>query len=378
MQSRNKLAYLCALTLLFSYAEMILPRIIPFFRLGLANTVILLALELDPLSFILLSILKATAASLTAGTLFSPFYIISLLQSLLSALLMKVLYKVFSKIAVSIYGISLAGSELSAFIQIFLAAMYLGKGTYSLLGPMLIFNILSGLLTAFFCEKSGIKESLKNFDEISFQSAAAEEKGAADFDASAEDKAAANFDAGAGNNEAGEESEDKAPAKKVKVKVPKILAAIFIIMLSISLFFIKNLIVLAAALLLSFTAQKLSKRKIYILPHLSLWLFIFFSILFIPNGKVIFKIWNISLTQDALIMGIQKALTLSSVSALSQCAVSLKPGKETLLGQSLGYYKIMNDRFRTSKGSIIQRIKYSLCLNLFEHIQENQNDKESL
>ena len=341
MQSRNKLAYLCALTLLFSYAEMILPRIIPFFRLGLANTVILLALELDPLSFILLSILKATAASLTAGTLFSPFYIISLLQSLLSALLMKVLYKVISKKAVSIYGISLAGSELSAFIQIFLAALYLGKGTYSLLGPMLIFNILSGLLTAFFCEKSGIKESLKDFDEISFQTAG------------------------------------KA-AKKGKVKVPKILAAIFIITLSISLFFIKNLIVLTAALLLSFTAQKLSKRKIYLLPHLSLWLFIFFSILFIPNGKVIFKIWNISLTQDALIMGIQKALTLSSVSALSQCAVSLKPGKETLLGQSLGYYKIMNDRFRTSTGSIIQRIKYSLCINLFEQIQENQNDKESL
>ncbi|MCR5284314.1 MAG: Gx transporter family protein [Treponema sp.] len=349
MQSRNKLAYLCALTLLFSYAEMILPRIIPFFRLGLANTVILLALELDPLSLILLSILKATAASLTAGTLFSPFYIISLLQSLLSALLMKVLYKVFSKKAISIYGISLAGSELSAFIQIFLAALYLGKGTYSLLGPMLIFNILSGLLTAFFCEKSGIKESLKNFDEISFQTAA-------NFNAAAEEKA----------------------TKNIKVKVPKILAAIFIITLSISLFFIKNLIVLAAALLLSLTAQKLSKRNIYILPHLSLWLFIFFSILFIPNGKVIFKIWNISLTQDALIMGIQKALTLSSVSALSQCAVSLKPGKETLLGQSLGYYKIMNDRFRTSKGSIIQRIKYSLCINLFEHIQENQNDKESL
>ena len=363
MQSRNKLAYLCALTLLFSYAEMILPRIIPFFRLGLANTVILLALELDPLSFILLSILKATAASLIAGTFFSPFYIISLLQSLLSALLMKVLYEVISKKAVSIYGISLAGSELSAFIQIFLAALYLGKGTFSLLGPMLIFNILSGLLTAFFCEKSGIKESLKNFDEISFQTAA-EEKGAADFAAAAEDKATA--------------AKDKAPAKNGKVKVPKILAAIFIISLSISLFFIKNLIVLTAALLLSLTAQKLSKRKIYLLPHLSLWLFIFFSILFIPNGKVIFKIWNISLTQDALIMGIQKALTLSSVSALSQCAVSLKPGKETLLGQSLGYYKIMNDRFRTSTGSIIQRIKYSLCINLFEQIQENQNDKESL
>ena len=81
--SKNTLAYLWALTLLFSYAEMVLPRLVPFFRLGLANTVILLALDINFSSFIILSILKATAASLMGGTLFSPFFLISLLQSVL-------------------------------------------------------------------------------------------------------------------------------------------------------------------------------------------------------------------------------------------------------------------------------------------------------
>ena len=111
MRSRNKnlLAYLCALTLLFSYVEMILPRVFPFFRLGLANAVILLALDLRFDSFLILAVLKALAASLMGGTLFSPFFLISLVQSVTSALVMKILYKLISKKIISIYGISVVG-----------------------------------------------------------------------------------------------------------------------------------------------------------------------------------------------------------------------------------------------------------------------------
>ena len=167
LQNKNELAYLCALTLLFSYAELILPRILPFFRLGLANTVILIALDLNFTSYLLLSILKATAASLTGGTLFSPFFMISLLQSLASALVMRLLYKVISKKLISLYGISVAGSAVSAFIQILFTSLYIGAGTFALLGPMLIFNTISGILTAFFCEKSGIKESYNYIEENS-------------------------------------------------------------------------------------------------------------------------------------------------------------------------------------------------------------------
>lgn len=140
IQSRNKsLAYLNAITLLLSYVEMILPRFVPFFRLGLANSVILLALDLDFGPFLILAVLKAAAASLMGGTLFSPFFLISLFQSVVSALVMRLLYKLISKKAVSIYGISIAGSAISAVIQIGLASLYIGNRTFSLLGPMLIF-----------------------------------------------------------------------------------------------------------------------------------------------------------------------------------------------------------------------------------------------
>ena len=339
MQSRNKasLAYLCALTLLFSYAEMILPRVVPFFRLGLANTVILLALDINFGSFVILSILKATAASLIGGTLFSPFFLISLVQSLVSALIMRFMYKFISKKTISLYGISVVGSAVSAAVQIILASLYIGKGTFALLGPMLIFNTVSGIVTAFFSEKLGIKESINqienDFQKLEMQSSVSESK-------------------------------DNSYRPLVQL-----FFALVLIAASVSIFFIKNLIVLSIAFIVSLIAQKLSKRKIFILPHISLWLFVFISALFIPNGKVLFKFWNISVTQGALLLAAQKSLTLSTVSALSQCAVSLKPGKNTLLGQSLEYFRIMSNRFRKGEGSIVKKITYAL--NIFSSDEQS-------
>ena len=339
MPSRNKasLAYLCALTLLFSYAEMILPRVVPFFRLGLANTVILLALDINFGSFVILSILKATAASLIGGTLFSPFFLISLVQSLVSALIMRFMYKFISKKAISLYGISVVGSAVSATVQIILASLYIGKGTFALLGPMLIFNTVSGIVTAFFSEKLGIKESINQIEndsqKLEMQSSVSESK-------------------------------DNSYRPLVQL-----FFALVLIAASVSIFFIKNLIVLGIAFIVSLIAQKLSKRKIFILPHISLWLFVFISALFIPNGKVLFKFWNISVTQGALLLAAQKSLTLSTVNALSQCAVSLKPGKNTLLGQSLEYFRIMSNRFRKSEGSIVKKITYAL--NIFSSDEQS-------
>ena len=339
MRLRNKsLAYLCSLTLLFSYAEMILPRILPFFRLGFANTVILIALDIDFGSFVLLSILKAVAASLMGGTLFSPFFLISLAQSLLSALVMRLLYKLISKKLLSLYGISIAGSAVSALVQIGLASLYLGAGTFSLLGPMLIFNTISGCITAFFCEKLNIKENL-NCIKLP---------------------------------EAPEEKE--APARSRPAL--QIILTIILLAISAELFFIKNLYVLAASFILSLIAQSLCKRKIYIIPHISLWLFIFISMIFVPNGEVIFEYWIISITKGALLIALQKALVLSTVSALSQCATCLNPGRNTLLGLSFEYYSLMIKRFSEKDGSIINKIIYSLNINADSQVSPDKQTSQ--
>ena len=102
--------------------------------------------------------------------------------------------------------------------------------------------------------------------------------------------------------------------------------------------------------------------------------------IFVPNGEVLFKFWIISITKGSLSLALQKALILSTVSALSQCAVCLKPGRNTLLGLSFEYYRLMINRFAEKDGSIINKIIYTLNINSKDsvspekQIQQNQTD----
>ncbi|MCI5519836.1 MAG: Gx transporter family protein [Treponema sp.] len=316
-QNKNKIAYLGALTLLFSYAEMLLPRFTPFFRIGLGNIAILLAFDLNPLSFMLLTLIKAFASSLMAGTLFSPFFLISLGQSFFSGMMMYLLARLNRKCKnklFSLYGISILGSAVSALIQIFLSTLYLGKGTYSLLGPMLLFSLFSGIITAFFSLILHIPEQAPNLIR----------------------------------------------KENVEKKQPVLLLALLILSASAAIFMIKNLIILSLALILALILQLISGRKIYIFPHISLWIFVVISTLFIPNGEVLIKIGTFSITKGSLIMGITKALKLSIVSALSQCAASLKPRGDRPLALVLAYFTALSNLFRSSQGNFIQKFKTTL------------------
>lgn len=316
-QNKNKIAYLGALTLLFSYAEMLLPRFTPFFRIGLGNIAILLAFNLNPLSFMLLTLIKAFASSLMAGTLFSPFFLISLGQSFFSGMMMYLLARLNRKCKnklFSLYGISILGSAVSALIQIFLSTLYLGKGTYSLLGPMLLFSLFSGIITAFFSLILHIPEQAPNLIR----------------------------------------------KESVEKKQPVLLLALLILSASAAIFMIKNLIILSLALILALILQLISGRKIYIFPHISLWIFVVISTLFIPNGEVLIKIGTFSITKGSLIIGITKALKLSIVSALSQCAASLKPRGDRPLALVLAYFTALSNLFRSSQGNFIQKLKTTL------------------
>ena len=332
MHSQNKIARLCALTLLFSYAEMLLPRIVPFFRLGLSNAVILMAFDLTLPSFFLLCALKAVTSSLMAGTLFSPFFIISISQSVLSGIFMYALFygnSLFSKKVFSRYGISVLGSALSGLIQITLSSLYLGHGTWKLLGPILIFNTISGLVTAFLAEYLMDDNSAEEL-----------------YPSSEADSASENASA--------------ICEKSGRLSPSGIIFLAMIFSASVSVFFIKKLFILGGFFILSLIMQKICGRKIMILPHLFLWLFIFISSVLVPNGKVLFKVSFLSLTEGALLLSLQKSLILSTVSALSQCATAVKLPENTLLGQSLAAYRKLLENFRSFKGNIFQRLKETL------------------
>lgn len=313
LQNRNRIAYLGALTLLFSYAEMLLPRFVPFFRLGLGNIAILLAFDLSFPSFFLLTIIKSVTASMMAGTLVSPFFLISIAQSVGSGIVMYGLFRIKGK-WLSIYGISMVGSAISAVVQLFLSTLYLGKETLALAAPMLFFSVAAAIVTAFLSQALKIPADSPSF------SATLQE----------------------GNS------------KKALFLVVVILIA------AITCFMINNLYILAAALILAFIFQKLSGRKIMLMPHISIWIFVMIVSLLTPSGKILYKIEKFSLTQGALTTGLAKSLKLSIAAALSQCAASLRPSSESLIGLTLSYYRGLLDNFRNQEGNFVKKLQATL------------------
>ena len=321
-QNKKRIAYLSALTLLFSYAELFLPRFLPFFRLGLGNVAVLLSFSLDPLSFILLTVIKAVASCLMSGTLFSPFFLISFVQSVISGLFMYGIVKLFRGRLISIYGVSMLGSACSAVIQIWLSSLYLGEGTNALLGPMILFSLLSGIVTAFLSQILHIPEEVP---ELIKQ----------------------------------EKPETSAELEK-KQKTKTICMILAILAASVVIMMLKNIYVLLAALALSFAAQILSKRKIKIMPHISIWLFVIISTLMMPQGEVLYSLAGWNITNGALLSGIEKAIKLSALSALSQCLASVRPTGNGILSLSLSYFGGLCKILNGSEGNLLKRTRSAL------------------
>ena len=278
----EKISYFTALSLIFSYAELFIPRIIPFLKFGLSNIVILSAFSLNFSSFFILTILKSVCSSIFSGTIFTPFFLISLAQSVLSGI-----------------------------IQTFLVSLYLGKEIFSLMGIILIFNLISGISTAF----------LKNFFKIP----------------------------------------DKIPhlAERSRKKISKKNAAIIFLFIvsAFSIFFFENLYVLIVITFVCVIFQICSGRKFKILPHILLWIFIIFTSLLSVNGKMLFSIGNFSITEGALLSGIKKSLKLSAITALSQASVKIDISLPGIPGDAFEYFKILLQKFNLHEGNLIQKIK---------------------
>ncbi len=348
---RHEIARLAALTLIFSYAELMLPRVIPFFRLGLGNAALLmgLALDLSFPAFMLLSVVKAVASNLMAGTLFSPFFLVSLAQSFTSALIMFGLWRVSraghagregdGRRLFSLYGISVCGAAVSALVQIALSSLYLGQVTWALLGPMLLFNLMSGFITAWIAEILGDS----------------------DIGGGSLPLACTSLLATPSNGGHPRNAPDTAGSHPLP-RIRNILCLALILAAAASVFFIKNTAVLCVILLFSFLAQKISGRKIFLLPHLSLWVFVLITSVFVPNGRVLFSFAGFSFTEGAALSALQKALRLSIVSALSQTAATIKldTSPDSLLALTLAYYSAMSDTFRNTPGSVITKIKAAI------------------
>lgn len=327
----EKMAFLTALSLFLSYAEMLLPRFTPFFKLGLTNIIILGTLDLSFPYFLVLIIVKTVTGGIFNGTLFSPFFLISIVQAFVSGISMFFLNKlnvICRQKFCSLYGISIFGAAISSFIQILLCSFYVGKSTFALLAPMLVFSILSGFVTAFLCLQLNLQKIVEN-NQIKISHSAMIK----------------------------EESSENLQKHR------SLFFSVIILVLCVTTFFLKNIYVSLLFMTAAFIIQTVCRRKIKIIIYVWLWLFVILFSLFVPNGKVLLKIRNFSVTQGALISGIVKAAKLSAAASFSQSVTvtSLSTGKTGFLSLVINYFTIIIERFKTSQGNVFQRIKNTVC-----------------
>jgi len=145
------LAFLGGLSLFLSTIEYVFPKPVPFFRLGLANIPILLALGvLSPGELFLLGLLKILGQGLVNGTLASYVFLFSLGGTAASMLAMYGYYRLFSK-HTSYLGISLIGALASNLVQVWLSLQFIfGRSAWIIVPYFLGMGGATGMVMGIF------------------------------------------------------------------------------------------------------------------------------------------------------------------------------------------------------------------------------------
>ena len=309
----DRIAYLSAVALLFSYAELFLPRVVPFLRLGISNAALLWGLSLPFRPFLLLCLTKSLASCLVSGTLFSPFLIVSVLQTFASGILMFIMDKIPKKL-LSVYGISMLGAVASAVVQILLCSAYLGRGVFSLLGAMVLFSLFSGIVTA------GISRffSVPDPKPISVSPQTRRSRAKPIFQASA------------------------------------------VVSCAVLVFLIDDLRILLILSFITVIFQAISGRRLMVAPYLGIWIFVLATAFFTPNGRILFSLGAVRLTLGALLLCVKKALCLTACAALSQTATAIRADFSSLLGKTFAYFSGISAAFKAGGGNAVSRLRYAL------------------
>jgi heptaprenyl diphosphate synthase len=168
----NVLAVLAAVAMFFSTLEYLIPKPVPFFRVGLANLPILLVIRFfRPRDVLKLTLLKVLGQGLINGTLASYVFLFSVFGSFASSLVMIGLTSLGRRL-VSLIGVSTAGAVASNVVQVTLSVLFIfGPSSWVIAPPFLILGtaagIVVGIIAERFCRSSRWIERLRtDYGEI--------------------------------------------------------------------------------------------------------------------------------------------------------------------------------------------------------------------
>lgn len=333
-ERQNRLtAFLAALAFFLSTIEFLLPRPLPFLRVGLANIPLLLALQiLDFRHFVLLMLVKVLGMNLLSGGLFSYIALFSLLGTLASGLLMRGLYR-FGGRCLSFAGLSTAGALASNGMQL-LAARYIvfGEAAFYMLPMVAGFGLASGLALGIFTNRFAAGSNWLASVQPGAEGNMVEATGGPEA-------------ATVGGNRAGKQAADKAagPAatassrkqitptraalaaarrrERFQGRVAALPAAVVGVGLILLVLLLPGLpaklALFTVGLLLSWLAGRRT-RLLMVLPVMS---GIVLAHLFIPSGRVLWSLGPLIIGEDALLQGLQKALVFESIILFSKAAI---------------------------------------------------------
>ena len=147
-------ALLAAFALFLSTVEYLIPKPVPFMRIGLANLPLIIGLGiLKNREYILLAILKVLGQGLITGTIFSYIILFSFGGTVASALVMYLSYR-FGKRWISLTGISIAGAMASNITQLLLSQLILfGDAARLIAPPFLIVGLITSVILGLFAQQ---------------------------------------------------------------------------------------------------------------------------------------------------------------------------------------------------------------------------------
>ena len=155
MEHRQRaLALLAAAALFLASVEYVIPKPVPFLKLGLANLPVLVALTvMRPREVLTLMALKVVGQGIVQGTLFSYIVLFSAAGSLASVVVMLLLYHGGGR-HVSLVGVSIMGALASNLAQVAAARLLIfGESAWLIAPAFLITGTVSALLLGVFAER---------------------------------------------------------------------------------------------------------------------------------------------------------------------------------------------------------------------------------
>ena len=144
----TRLALLAALALILFVLEVAIPRPLPWMKIGLGNTAVLIALVMfDWRSAAAVMLIKVLVGSLVTGAFGGPSFVLAAGSSVASLVLMATSLSLGER-WLSILGLSVVGACVHQVSQLCIASVYLGHdGLWGLLPLFIVSGVIAGSMT---------------------------------------------------------------------------------------------------------------------------------------------------------------------------------------------------------------------------------------